>query len=210
MILILGVHGINTSPTDDYGARWQQALALRNVRAAVVEARWRSTGTIGGDIAKVMFNWSFRDEQIHILKERLWDFWAESRRQCHKSIVVAHSMGQPLILAAERELRIEGRPTMLEYVTIGGPLSHPIWGSGLGVVGLGRPTAQTPIAFWNKDDGVSALKSGWVQPPSWMDNRRIAIPGEIGFVVEHDATLYLSNPNVSRAIEEHAYECRYE
>ena len=200
-MLIMGVHGINTPPDSDYAMDWQVALASAGLKANVAPARWGSSGQIGTDIRKTIFNFRWRNEQIDGLKEMLHDFHRGVMKSKVKSVVVAHSLGQPLILAAERRLREEGRGTTLNYVSMGGPLCHPIWGSGLRAIGMGKPTAQTPVAFWNYDDGVCSTRLGWTDQPQWMDTRRIAVGGDLNWFQEHPAELYLSNPNVADAIK---------
>ena len=200
MIAVLGVHGINTPQDFDYASSWQKIL-----KCPVAAARWESTGTIGRDVLKVTLNHAFQKRQVERLAKRVFDFNAGLQASKTAGVIVAHSMGEPLVLAAERELRLAGAGTCLDYITIGGPLSHPIWGSSLRAVGLGRPTAQTPIRFWNYDDGVCCSRLAWSIQPSWCINRRVAVAGDTGFFVEHPAELYLSNPNVKRAIYERSH-----
>lgn len=201
MIHILGVHGINTSENDDYGLEWQQTLfAAHGIQAAVTEARWESGGDIVGDIAKVVLSPSFRRRQIDRLAEVLHAFNYAVKDQKAQAVVVAHSMGQPLILAAERKLRSKGAGTLLPYVTLGGPLSHPVYGNALGMVGLGMATEQQPTAFYNYDDIVCAGPCNWVRLPSWMKNVRVAVISDNQRVMEHAAPLYLAHPLVAREI----------
>ena len=206
---ILAVHGINTPTNYDYVSDWRNTLGREaGINCEIVPVRWESAGDIATDVRRVMFDAKFRHRQVMRLMRALMQLEQSARLSGQKAIVVAHSMGQPLVLAAERILAQHGAATRIEFVTLGGPLSHPFWGAGLRLAGLGKPTAQTPIAFFNRDDGVSTSALIGNNLQHWMDNRRIAVAGPGGYVVEHDANLYLANPNVYRAIQDHASPCR--
>lgn len=188
---IFAVHGINTPLDVPYAGDWKAALDLGDIE--VVEARWESTGTVTGDVFKILLHKREREEAIKAVEDQLRDF---VEMPGERKLLLAHSMGEPLLCAAERRVQ-----SGLPIITVGGPLSHPVFGNALASVGLRRPTpGKPPIRFWNRHDGVSCSRFLGARQPGWMDPVRIAVAGDKGWVVEHDATLYLANENVRRVV----------
>jgi hypothetical protein len=177
---ILAIHGINTPLSRSYAAAWRAALDLNVI---IEEARWQSSGSIANDVFQICVNPLTREENIDDITEEVRDFCREP--------------GEKLLLAAERRLA-----TGLPIITIGGPLSHPVFGPALAAVGLRKPTpGEPPLRFWNEHDGVCCSRFLGARQPAWMGAVRIAVAGDTGWVVEHDAALYLQNENVRRAVQ---------
>lgn len=189
LLQILAVHGINTPADVPYGGDWSDALGID---CEVTEARWDSTGSVAGDVFKILLNKRERNKAVGAVTMQLRDFEARSGPK----LLLAHSMGEPLLLEAVRRVQPN-----LPIITLGGPLSHPFFGNTLATVGLRKPTpGEPPLRFWNRHDGVCCSRFLGARQPSWMEAARIAVAGDTGWVVEHDAVLYLENDNVRRAV----------
>lgn len=192
---ILAAHGIHTAPDDHYGPGWKVALGSGFEDARLIEWRWESTGTVSGDVFKIMLRKSAREEAIQDMLDALLDFMDLPNR---KKLLLVHSMAEPLACAVMRRVQCE-----IPLVSIGGPLSNPLFAGALSAVGLRSPTpGKRPVRFWNNNDGVCCSRVFGARQPHWMDAIRIAVAGDTGWIVEHDATLYLENENVRAA-------CRY-
>lgn len=192
---IFMVHGIHTAKGDIYGPVWLRSLGPEFSETKGVEGRWNSTGTAMGDVFQIMMRKKKREAAIEDMTDALLDFMDLPHK---KKLLLAHSMGEPLLCAAIRRTQCK-----LPLVTIGGPLSNPMFGNALATVGLRAPTpGERPVRFWNRHDGVCCSRVFGARQPAWMDAIRIAVAGDTGWIVEHDAVLYLENENVRAA-------CRY-
>jgi hypothetical protein len=188
-LLVFAVHGINTPAEVPYAADWREALGFD---CEVVEARWDSTGSVVGDVFKILLNKRERNKAVGAITSQLRDFVERDGPK----LLLAHSMGEPLLLEAVRRVQPD-----LPIATIGGPLSHPFFGNTLATVGLRKPTpGDAPLRFWNRHDGVCCSRFLGARQPSWMNATRIAVAGDTGWVVEHSAVLYLEHDNVRRAV----------
>jgi len=113
----------------------------------------------------------------------------------HLDIVIGHSMGQVMMIEAVKALSVD-----IPMISIGGPLSHPIWGKALRAVGLGKPDKRwhdIPM-LWNADDIVPAWHF-WQTNPKGFHPIRIAVAGS--FRNEHPMELYLRHPLLRTEIE---------
>ena len=185
---VLAVHGIKTPTDEQYGLLWASAIhSVTGIDVEVTEARWASTGTVLGDLLKLLavpgqLRGAVGDvaRQIYLFDE----LGVEA-----PSVIIAHSMGQALALEAVRALRCT-----IPVVTLGGPLSHPVFAQALRTAGIARAPALTPVHLWNRDDGVCASKLFGTRHPHWMAAHEVVVPGWGGYALEHPAERYLASP----------------
>ncbi len=176
----LCVHGINYGG-EDYAASWQRALWRAGVVVRCVPAPWSSTGTIAGDLAGMCFSPGFRDRAVDEVRERI--------ELVRPDLIIGHSAGQPVGIEAARLAGYTG-----PILTIGGPLSHPVYGRALRLVDMGEhPIPAKVLHLWNADDGVCCSRLLGTRHPGWMAEARIAVAGFGGWVREHPAELYLDH-----------------
>lgn len=191
---VLGVHGVTV--VGPYAETWQRALEEgAGVTVDVTEAVWPSTGGFREDVMRLIAQPSFRRRAVSAVARAVEAFALTYR----DGVLVGHSMGQPLLFAALRDLARDGVVVDLPIVTIGGPAFHRLWGAPLRVAGLGLPPPGSSVAhYWNEDDPVCGR---WPVHPSWVTHERVAVAGRAG-AEEHHAHLYLVNPVVARAVVE--------
>lgn len=194
------VHGVNTPMDYKYLEDWHPALRGQGVRASLTEGRWESSGTLTRDVFAVLTSRDYREHQIERLRNEFekWRFRACRDRAPH--VVLAHSMGQPLMIEV---LRRAGGPKT-PMVCVGGPLNHPVWGRSMWIAGgLGReiPDGKRVFNYYNPQDLVAA--SPWLgsHPPQWMTNQKIDIPGIPKTPVsEHPLEVYVTAPRVAAVL----------
>lgn len=195
---ILAIPGINTPEEYPFEEEIQEVLQqrlagfLRGRSLCIERGRWRSTGTISLDIARILNPLSgFAEEETKRLAALLLAFAQSGGR-----VVLAHSMGTVLVAAAER-LAQSG----LRFVFIGSPLNHPVWQNALKTRGYNKPMpGELPLNYYNLEDLVCASRILGSRPPAWMESQEVNIPGT-HFVQEHDACAYLRNRLVLNGIE---------
>ncbi len=183
----LCVHGINYGG-EDYASSWQRALWRAGVAVRCVAAPWSSSGTIGGDVWRLLVRRRYRAHVVDEVRRAL--------EKVKPDLIFAHSAGQPITIEAARLAGYDGA-----VITFGGPLSHPVYGHALRLAGLGeRPISADVIHIWNADDGVCCSPTLGVRHPSWIAEHRIAAPGSVGWVREHAAELYLDHPRTAEHV----------
>jgi len=187
-------HGIDTKPDFKYKHTSEAALGLPKIE--VVELRWPSTGTISGDVWELMTSKEYREQCIAEATKNLNNALG---RYGVLDVLVGHSMGQVMMIEAVKRVWPDGVGVLPPMLSIGGPMSHPLWGRSLRAVGLGKPHKNwNKIAMgWNSDDIIPAWH-GWQTNPAGFDPFRIAIAGQ--GKNEHPMELYLGHPIVREKI----------
>lgn len=191
-IPVLGVHGVTV--VGPYGDVWRRALEDGSGESVdVTEAVWPSTGGFLEDVGLLLASTGFRRRAVDAVSRAIAAFVADHR----DGVLIGHSMGQPVLFAALRQLAEAGLVVEQPIVTIGGPAFHRVWGPPLRMAGLGRPPpGATVLHFWNRDDPICGARP---VHPSWVTHERVAVAGA-GGADEHDAADYLGNPVVARAV----------
>jgi hypothetical protein len=197
-IKVFAVHGIATPSGSTQVLRWEQALKSHGLDVRFTPGRWHSKD-IPGDVASVLASKTFRDAQVRELGSQLHGWLATLGND--QGLILAHSMGQPLmfkVLSRRPKLEREQlyKSGVVPIVTMGGPLSNPIFAAALNAAGLGDdPDVGAVVAFWNRDDYVCTPPSGQPSHPRFVDPIRIAVPSPLPpwAVDEHDGALYLGH-----------------
>lgn len=115
---VVFVHGINTGPEERNNLQAKMEAALHHFGvhtcfSGVSVAKWRSVGNFVGDLAKIPFE----------VDEAISDVMAGLMEPGDVPIVVVgHSMGQPLAVAALNRLMSNGKTRNGALLTVGGPM----------------------------------------------------------------------------------------
>lgn len=185
-IPVLLVHGVGV--VEPYADAAEHALG-RGFH--VFECWWGSTGSrVGDSLMMRLPRW--RRRQV----VRVADQMRALRASFKNGVVVGHSMGAALALAAAREVR-----WLRPLVLIGAPVTHPL--ARLWLAPLIKQGPCPVVNLYNRDDGVTALSEAVVLP-RWMEHEPVALPGRDGVVGEHDATDYLGHFRARAAIRKAA------
>ena len=187
---ILAIHGINTGADDPVAELWEHTLRDSGLPCEVAEARWRSTGTVIGDVAAFSAP-GYTLRTLEDVCDGLREF-----AYTGGGVLLSHSMGTVLLIQAERLLR-----TGLPIVCLASPLSNPAIAKALMAVGLGRPPPSRVIHLWNNDDSIPGGKLA--KQPGYFNDTRIAVADNDleGAESEHDVRLYLRHLHVHNAIK---------
>lgn len=181
MISVAVVHGINTEPRDlaELVADVEclvRGIVLDAVPVEYHHIRWRSTGTVAGDVW-AMRSRDFIAEQIAGVQSQLF--------RAQPDIVIGHSLGVALGHAGLVRAGMH-RP----LVGLGSPLGHPVLGRYLSMAGLSPSPSSKRMDVWNRGDAVTTLLGrGRRALPGWQ-SVRVAVAGNLG-IREHSHKQYI-------------------
>jgi hypothetical protein len=195
MLRLLAIHGIST-PGKGFSSSWAEPLFAAGLPVRIDEAVWPSTGSVVGDLTRVMTDDGFRRAALQAVRDAVARLASTTSHASTPRGIVAHSLG--CVLAAEVLARGPEDWRRIPLLMLGSPHSHPLYRIVLERLFDAPPVGPVPH-LWNEDDGVCAaaalgLPREWrVRHPDWTAPERVAVAGRRSLFGEHMAAEYLAS-----------------
>lgn len=193
------VHGVahDAEAQAKFGDWWTSSIRESAYSAIhTTPIRWGSTGSGPVDSSRILRDKTFREAAIADVRSGLRKWWLEYSEHPHK-VIIAHSMGTVLASAALEGLQVP-------LINIGSPITHPLYGTALSLVGLGKGRAFRTLQ--NRDDGICALGTPlgrWARSaPGWNAEFVDVEAGPLPWPHEHPQDLYFKHPRFRQVLLE--------